>query len=220
MDRNLGAITKTPNLVTTQGMLYQWGRKDPFPGSRSTSAVAEPTLYTESGNTQVIALTIGTGNPIYGNLDVAVANPLGFCVSPLPDGRDWYSANLSITPGNANLWSTSKTVYDPCPPGWRVADASIFDGVVYTEFLWDSDQRGCVAPDYGGFYPATTDRHGNGGALEGGNINNVFLWYATAHTADGHSLSIRVIPSIPDYRLMTYHQRGHGFPVRCVQDQP
>ena len=37
MDRNLGATSATPGDVGALGLLYQWGRKDPFPGSSSIS---------------------------------------------------------------------------------------------------------------------------------------------------------------------------------------
>ena len=37
MDRNLGATSATPGDVGALGLLYQWGRKDPFLGSSSIS---------------------------------------------------------------------------------------------------------------------------------------------------------------------------------------
>lgn len=37
MDRNLGATSATPGDAGALGLLYQWGRKDPFPGSSSIS---------------------------------------------------------------------------------------------------------------------------------------------------------------------------------------
>ena len=46
MDRNLGATSATPGSVGALGLLYQWGRKDPFPGSSSISEniAAKPPL--------------------------------------------------------------------------------------------------------------------------------------------------------------------------------
>ena len=38
MDRNLGATSATPGYVVALGLLYQWGRKDPFLGSSSISS--------------------------------------------------------------------------------------------------------------------------------------------------------------------------------------
>ena len=48
MYRNLGAATVTTNTVSTLGLLYQWGRKDLFLGSSSTSDEEEPTIYNEN----------------------------------------------------------------------------------------------------------------------------------------------------------------------------
>ena len=36
MDRNMGAISASPGNIGALGLLYQWGRKDPFLGSSST----------------------------------------------------------------------------------------------------------------------------------------------------------------------------------------
>jgi len=48
MDRNLGATSATPGEVGTLGLMYQWGRKDPFLGAsgtaRLTTAKAASTL--------------------------------------------------------------------------------------------------------------------------------------------------------------------------------
>jgi len=45
MDRNLGAITNTPGLVSTFGLHYQWGRKDPFVGLASVNIPLETLIY-------------------------------------------------------------------------------------------------------------------------------------------------------------------------------
>ena len=37
MDRNLGATSAVPGDVRALGLMYQWGRKDPFPGASSTA---------------------------------------------------------------------------------------------------------------------------------------------------------------------------------------
>ncbi len=63
MDRNLGAaavsISATGEIhhstdeqkLATYGLLYQWGRKDPFPGSSSATASTQKTVYNASGVT-------------------------------------------------------------------------------------------------------------------------------------------------------------------------
>ena len=107
MDRNLGALVVTEASDSgidplSYGLMYQWGRKDPFTGSGVRNA---NTLATWVGMDDVEA-------PGLISLEDAIANPrlLGHSNS-----GDW----LDIE--NSSLWSeTEKTIYDPCPPGYRV----------------------------------------------------------------------------------------------------
>ena len=93
MDRNLGATSATPGDVGALGLLYQWGRKDPFLGSASISD-------------SILALSTGTWTIASGgSQSLAELNPMTF-----------YSG-LSLPNGS---WNIEKTAYDPCPVGWRV----------------------------------------------------------------------------------------------------
>lgn len=94
MDRNLGATSATPGDVGTLGLLYQWGRKDPFLGSSSVSS-------------SVVAKSTGTWNTTSGgSVVLCETNPMTFYTSYMPDGS----------------WGPEKTAYDPCPIGWKVPD--------------------------------------------------------------------------------------------------
>ena len=113
MDRNLGATSATPGDVGALGLLYQWGRKDPFLGSSSISesVEAKSTITWPSsswGGTTTIAS--------------AIANPTTF-IEAYSENFDWYH---SISSSNDNTrWTESsndKSIYDPCPVGWRVPD--------------------------------------------------------------------------------------------------
>jgi hypothetical protein len=104
MDRYLGALDKATTSsvpVETYGLTYQWGRKDPFVGAAattgSTNATVAGTAVTLAGG----ALT----------LEQSIQNP-----TVLGKGKDWLD-----TPDN-NLWKNSnvKTIYDPCPAGYKV----------------------------------------------------------------------------------------------------
>ena len=93
MDRNLGATSATPGEVGTIGLMYQWGRKDPFMGSSSVSSDSR-------------AMSTGVWSTSGGSIAVlAETNPMVF-----------YSGNMP-----QNSWSIEKTAYDPCPPGWKVS---------------------------------------------------------------------------------------------------
>ena len=106
MDRNLGALVAAETGVTIDplayGFLYQWGRKDPFTASGVAMA---NTLATCAGAQDEVAAGQIT-------LEESIANPrlLGHI-----NNGDWLVA------ADNELWSdTDKTVYDPCPAGYRV----------------------------------------------------------------------------------------------------
>ena len=52
MDRNLGATSATPGDVGVHGLLYQWGRKDPFLGSSSISSSTGAIPYSKTSATR------------------------------------------------------------------------------------------------------------------------------------------------------------------------
>ena len=113
MDRNLGALVATATgeaaAVESFGLLYQWGRKDPFIGAKrnNTSSFA----YVAGISTSA---TAGDGTTEASKMTLAesIQNPtvLGHF-----QGGDW------VTPSDNSLWKNGeKTIYDPCPPGYRV----------------------------------------------------------------------------------------------------
>ncbi len=114
MDRNLGATSATPGDVGALGLLYQWGRKDPFLGASSIS-------------TNVLAKSTGiwpsavSSSTSVGTVDYVTANPTTFVMSSSP--YDWHYSSRDNT-----LWQSEKSIYDPCPAGWRVPDGGT-DGV-------------------------------------------------------------------------------------------
>lgn len=145
MDRTLGALTTEQSAYThsLSAMLYQWGRKDPFP--------AQNVVYTGEGqrlayllnwapvpSTGSVGTTQGTGNTLY-----AITHPATFIyVAGTATSYDWYygggRGNTSEQRNNS-LWgnpegmtvgqTTVKTLFDPCPPGWKLPH-----GYAYTAF--------------------------------------------------------------------------------------
>ena len=107
MDRNLGALVpakagNSPVDPLSYGFVYQWGRKDPFTAAGEFNSSNKATI---AGEAEVVAeATI--------SLEESIAHPrlLGHT-----NNSDW------VTPSDGSLWSNgSKTIYDPCPPGYRV----------------------------------------------------------------------------------------------------
>ena len=115
MDRNLGATSATPGDVGALGLLYQWGRKDPFLGSSSISS----NTFAKSTITWPSAVS---SNSSTGTIAYTAANPTTF-IKYNSSNYDWYYTGSSST--DNTRWTTSdktKSIYDPCPAGWRVPD--------------------------------------------------------------------------------------------------
>ena len=115
MDRNLGAlVAATADAaapVESFGLNYQWGRKDPFPGAKAVNSSSNATVAGVEVSTQPGS---GTSAESCLTLEEAIANPtvLGFT-----QNGDWLPADQA----DNTLWQNDvKTMYDPCPPGYRV----------------------------------------------------------------------------------------------------
>ena len=115
MDRNLGATSATPGDVGALGLLYQWGRKDPFLGSASISKEVEvKSTITWPSRKQ--------SDSSRGTVEYSISYPTTF-ISFNVSNYDWYYTGSSST--DDTRWATSdktKSIYDPCPVGWRVPD--------------------------------------------------------------------------------------------------
>ena len=123
LDRNLGALSATPNEATALGLFYQWGRKDPFLGSYS---IHEPMYAHSTRHLKKILNTAETASVAY-----ATANPYKFILANA--GGDWLSVK------DNSLWKSSKTIYDPCPAGWRIPDGGYNGGLgedAHADGIW------------------------------------------------------------------------------------
>lgn len=142
MNMNLGAMHNTPGDVGSYGLLYQWGRKDPFPAAPTltgTTATVGAPIY-DGDNNEIKITNSSQSSTADNNLAFAIANPT-VCLSnyaQFSTSRDWLQADAS----NDALWGNpkgaernetndflnkgAKSFYDPCPIGWRVPPADVF----------------------------------------------------------------------------------------------
>lgn len=117
MDRNLGATSKAISDIGAIGMQYQFGRKDPFTATISYGNPSEVLLLDLAGGFPEIKKVDGPKDIAY-----SIANPLTFIKSQT---KDWGGEAV-------NLWNGSlgeKTIYDPCPLGWRMPSYEAFVGI-------------------------------------------------------------------------------------------
>ena len=214
MDRNLGATSATKGDVGALGLLYQWGRKDPFLGSSSISYAIEA----KSTITWPSAVSSNSSN---GTIEFATTHPTTF-IDYNSSNRDWYYTGDSST--DNTRWTTSssdKSIYDPCPAGWRVPDGGSngiwskagFDDT--TSYWTNRGMSFSISSPSTTWYPASGYRHSSGGNFGDVGING-HCWSASPYSSYsayclffGSSGSVN--PSSRDYR-------AYGFSVRCLQE--
>ena len=136
MDRNLGSLSMEKGDPRGFGLLYQWGRKDPFPGSATMKGSSMAKM------TAKVYATVSSAAD--GTIDYSVNNPSTMIFADSSRSTDWLYYDGSNGIDNTR-WQSQKTIYDPCPPGWRVPDGG-------AEGLWYK----AGIPTGGGFpYPAS-----------------------------------------------------------------
>ncbi len=124
MNRNLGATSGDVDDVASYGLLYQFGRKEPYKAfceSVLTSNYLEDSclLYDINNNvlsSGVVCKTVSESE----NLKNTIENPLSFYLGFDGNENDWYS---SVDLHNDSLWlgkAGAKGLFDPSPEGWRV----------------------------------------------------------------------------------------------------
>lgn len=226
MDRNLGATYNTYNEeggIKSKGFLYQWGRKDPFPPAKGWGRT-EPgeDLYSVVGEVKNL---LKTPVEVFNNIPNSVHNSITFYTSK----ESWYTNASGVYRRNYfNLWNIEagkKTIYDPCPVGWRVPVGT--DGEY--ESPWEQSKKNVTAVVSekgfrlnGVYYPMAGYREPSTG--------NIILneWH------EGHAMywagtipSLRIQPSCMYYTLIertafsfsiSVGWEALGASVRCVKE--
>ena len=215
MDRNLGATCATPGDVGALGLFYQWGRKDPFLGSSAISGhnVAKSTI-TWPGKVESSAET--------GTIAYAVTHPTTFISNAdVYSNRDWYYTGNNTT--DNTRWTESenaKSVYDPCPAGWRVPDGGtdgIWDTADFDDPTFDATNKGKTFSNNGIeiWYPAA-------GYLAYDNVlsnagTSLYCWTATPWPDSAHAINLYF--KSDSQNLATNHgMRVIGCSVRCCKE--
>ena len=202
-------ITQSPGAVCTfHDTKYQFGRKDAFSGN-TTGAPA-----------------VGSGKTTYAN---AIKTPGTFY--PYGSGNgDWcsttyYNAWAVNNTGVSDSYPTSdvvKSVYDPCPVGFKMPGSNAFTGFSTSKGTWTVLNS---SPTYAGynftvdgntiFFPAAGYRNGSNGAMY--NVGTYgFVWSAVPDDAfGGWGLFFGSGGVYPQ----SYSPRADGFSVRPVQEK-
>ena len=171
-------ITQNPSGIINRKSIatyYQWGRKDAIP---PTDIVAEGHFtFDNTGGGRSLGYAIqhpenmfryaGTGGISQGEWGNAIYNNL-------------WSANYAIVGSNGT--SGVKTVYDPCPAGFKVPNDHAFTGFSNTNVSgpwrdgWDFNNK-LTNPDGSVYFPTSGFRSAGDGSLEQTTWGH--YWYST-----------------------------------------
>lgn len=180
MDRNLGASSIVPGEIGTHGLLYQWGRKDPFLGSRDVYYGGKEVSGLPKAVSTVSWPNSVTSNASTGTVEYVVANPMTFVNDPDYEHGHWvYEKNTE----SYQLWQSKKTMFDPCPAGWRVPDGG-WEGVWYKSLNPDLH---IYQPTSYPYIIGTWDSHNGGMDLQSVFNTTEACWYPGAGRIDRNS---------------------------------
>lgn len=229
MDRNLGAISATPGDVGALGLMYQWGRKDPFlgssvilsngiiltPNSRAASTGSWPSFVKSNSNT--------------GTIEYTLRNPMQFLLSDNTDSKDWYYAGNTSAP--SKRWNDEvKTIYDPCPAGWMVPYGGVNGFWVVAgvpeQLPLDSNLGGFTFPTYvsgaEAWYPCVG--YNNGSLSNSLNVNNSsvnlpcgYYWTSTTYSNDYMHFQMSFNGS-DNISILSADNGQYGQAVRCYKE--
>ena len=206
MPRNLGAISGKAGEAGSLGLLYQWGRKDPFLGNMPEKVASNVTT---------------------GTVDFVVQNPMTF-VTANKNNNDWYYTGSVET--DDTRWTDSskmKSMYDPCPVGWRVPDGgkeglwakTTGTSVYFSDYPYDNDNGGMnfsnkFSTAGNVWYPAAGYIGHNDAVLYGAGSYGCY-WTASSFGYAAYCLyfneSGTVVPA-------DFNSRACALSVRCVQE--
>ncbi|MBR5055823.1 MAG: hypothetical protein IKX03_01355 [Bacteroidales bacterium] len=199
LDRSLGCLSDG----AVRPFAYQWGRKDPFVvGVESVSGSAYCAV---SGAAKEVQVAQAQG------VEDAIKHPTTFFA------QSGYYNWLNTT--DDSLWGTTKTIYDPCPIGYKVHPSGTFAGLDAADFT--AATNGYTVKHGGvdlGFFPSSTYIHQNGSTLS--SVNAVYVWSSYAETA--HATFMRFTGSaFESDRPFTNANQSNcvlGLSVRCVKE--
>lgn len=250
MDRNLGALNTVRGSFDSFGLLYQWGRKDPFPAPATFTVMnddytyevdGEPTWYDISNN----ALPKFNETVEYhGTLENSIKHPdVFYAMTYRSTGEfDEYGEEIFVDDWPTGDWaevsdddfwggeSGKKTIYDPCPVGYKVpvsdeAGNTPYDWLTYDKITWDSANNGC---EFNGiWFPATGTRAYASGTLDYPENGNPYsgLWTGTKGAVSSNpelypTLYGQYMFIIDGKRMFKVNKdrRSQGLSVRCVKE--
>lgn len=211
MDRNLGSLSNGKHVGTGLGLLYQWGRKDPFFGPFEYTS---PSIVSYRQESEKFELLADNRTATTGTVSYATYHPTHFIYRGGEDDGNWLNESV------AGLWGEEKTMYDPCPPGWKVPIAPHWNSAKTAIGTFEIGLS-TTAKDKNGtettvWYPASGYLNGNSKNIDQVGFEGHY-WYASPRDA-GTAYSFKFDK---DNIILNsnYDEKAQGNSVRCVKDE-
>ena len=223
MDRNLGAMDIYYHGADGHygDLYYQFGRKDPFSGPRKIYIRQDNednySYVSWSTSTYTIQNTAADAN--CNNVPYSIQHPLTFIVGDYWTYNDIYNPT---TYESKIRWQdpyvmddTGKSMFDPCPLGWKTPKDGTWAGFSMSNFLLNNPLSvGRNDPTSSAFYPASGWLDFGSGAFNLVGSHGDYWSCSPYNASKGYLLDFY---SGGVYPSLTY-TRAYGFPVRCVQE--
>ena len=244
MDRNLGAVYKEDGAYARsfRAPLYQWGRKDPFPwGTVVFDGQNVPHTYVSTWQPVQSSGSPGQYAGYTGNTWYATAHPDTFIATLDGTSYDWYyGGGKGNGPDyrNNELWgnptgytvgqTTVKTLFDPCPPGWKMPHPYVFSaftktGTSATVASGNTNITGNFVQGWnfvyngvdGTYYPGVGYRYDEYGTFFF--APSGYYWSSAPAPSDTFGAWVFGLTGANVYERYS-DPRGFGLPVRCMKE--
>lgn len=197
---------------------YQFGRPNPM---------LCPSAYNSTRNHASYGALSYAAASIASDIQTGIKNPATFYKHSSSYNYNWFQANSGKT---YNLWDAActstgnsdnnvvKTIYDPCPIGFKMPNGNVFTGFS-TSNVVGSFANGYKFKRYSGdtvgvFFPASGYRN-----FSDGSLNYVgsygYVWLSSAHS-QGSAYGLSFTSGYVNLQSLNY--RARGFSVRPVAD--
>ena len=253
MNRNLGALANdnstTDKILASYGLYYQWGRKDPFTSAGTFTIINEDYSYQVDGERPIYNILneelpkMRTRAEYHGTIAKSLRNPAVFYAMTynFTGETDEYGQEIVLNDyrtkdwtdvSNDDYWggvSGKKTIYDPCPVGYKVPTCdkdgnTPYAWLVYADMTWDDTNHG--ATQNGQWFPAAGTRVYASGGLDHQELNPYGgMWIGTAGKA---SANIEEYPELYGQYMFIVNgkrtfkvskdARSQGMSMRCVKE--
>lgn len=154
MNCNLGHVGET------EGLMYQWGRKDPFLGTAWDSERQKPVAIT---STLTWPEPVPSDTRFVSQVSYTVSNPTTFITANSINDHWFYLSSLPLE--GYGVWYSDlnkKSDFDPCPPGYKVpsVDYQLLSSMNIQNLQWgvDTDAGTLSKDDRPDGWPVVADR--------------------------------------------------------------